>query len=149
MLCEKCGAENPDGSAFCQKCGAPLAKSSAPKSKSEAKPKSRAKPKTPAVDTKVNTKVDTKGDAKKESKKTINVGGFSEMLDKLPVALILLIAAAVALLFALLSGLLMAIGSDDIFDNGSYAFGHFCDRLVMGILVAGVLVGLSVIISRK
>ena len=143
MLCSKCGAENPDDSEFCQGCGESLAAAaSEPKTKSEPKSgkksKAKAKPKrsTPSGDSA------PKGTSK-------NLGGFTDMLDKLPVGLILLISAAVCLAFALLSGLLAAIGADDIFDNGSYATSHFFDRMVLGIFIAGVLVGLSAIVSRK
>ncbi len=139
MFCDKCGAENPDDSTFCEKCGESLTDAPAPKSKSGAKSKSKAKPKRSAASSK----------AESTSTSTSNMGGFVEMLDKLPVALILLIAGAVCLAFALLSGLLTAIGADDIFDNGSYAAGQFFDRMVFGILVAGVLMGLSALISKN
>ena len=138
MICEKCGAENPDGSTFCQKCGAQLAEASAPKTKSESKSKSRTKSK--------RSTASSKGESKTSTSK--NTGGWWEMLKGLPVQMALIIGGITALAIALLAGILDAAGAGD-FVEGSAKAAMFFDHLVSGILVAGVLIGLSALISKE
>ena len=119
MFCSQCGEENPDDGSFCQKCGNSLG-SSAPAKKSKGGNKSASKAGgTSAAD----------------------IGG---MISGLPIATILLVSAAVALFLAFLTGILAAAGAPD-YVEGSTKAGYFFDHMVTGILVCGVLAGLSVL----
>ena len=135
MFCDKCGAENPDDSTFCQKCGESLTDTPAPKSKGSAKSKAKARPKRSTAGSRA------------ESTSSINTGGLSDMLKGLPWAMILVIAGAVALFIAFLSGILAAAGAGD-FVEGSAKAAIFFDHMVDGIMVAGILIGLSALISK-
>ncbi len=69
------------------------------------------------------------------------------MLKGIPWAMILVMAGVAALAIALLSGILAAAGAGD-FVEGSYKASLFFDHFVNGIFVAGVLIGLSALISK-
>lgn len=123
MFCEKCGAENPDDGTFCQSCGASL--TSAAKAKSKGGKTSRKTSSQSA-----------------ENPSSPDVMGF-------PVKMILLFGAVAALAIGVLAGILAAAGAGD-FTEGAMKGAFFFDRVLDGMLVAGVFIGfMALIASRK
>ena len=119
MFCDKCGAENPDDGAFCQKCGASLT-ASAPAKKKAAK---KASPGPKAAN-------------------SSNIG-FS-----LPIPQILFFGSFAVLAIGILYGIIAAVGADDIYDSGTMAFAEFLRGLIYGIVGASVMLGLHSLITR-
>lgn len=75
---------------------------------------------------------------------TPSLGDISEMAKGLPIGMILIGGAVLALLFAFLTGILAAAGAGDYIE-GSTKAAWFFEHFVNGILVCGVLSGLAVL----
>jgi len=68
------------------------------------------------------------------------------MVKSLPMGMILILGGVLALFLAFLVGILAAAGAEGA--EGSYKASLFFENLVNGILVCGVLGGLSLLIAK-
>ncbi|NQT72590.1 MAG: hypothetical protein HQ553_07440 [Chloroflexi bacterium] len=73
-----------------------------------------------------------------------SLGNVSDMVKGLPIGMILLLGAVLALFLAFLTGILAAAGAGD-WVEGSTKAGIFFDHMVTGIMVCGILAGLAVL----
>ena len=73
-----------------------------------------------------------------------SLGNVSDMVKGLPIGMILMLGAALALFISFLTGILAAAGAGD-YVEGSTKAAWFFDHVVNGILVCGVLSGLAVL----
>ncbi len=77
----------------------------------------------------------------------LSKGDLPEMVKALPIGMILILGAVLALFLAFLTGILAAVGADGA--ESAYKGSLFFEHMVTGILVCGVLGGLSLLISKQ
>jgi len=76
----------------------------------------------------------------------LSKGNLPDMVKSLPMGMILILGGVIALFLAFLVGILAAAGAEGA--EGTYKASLFFESLVNGILVCGVLGGLSALIAK-
>lgn len=77
----------------------------------------------------------------------LSKANIPDMVKSLPVGMILILGGVLALFLAFLSGILAAAGAEGA--EGSYKGSLFFEHMITGILVCGVLGGLSALIAKQ
>ncbi|MBT4511699.1 MAG: hypothetical protein HOC20_05765 [Chloroflexi bacterium] len=77
----------------------------------------------------------------------LSKGALPEMVKALPIGMILIFGAVIALFLAFLTGILYSAGADGA--ESAYKGSLFFEQMVNGILVCGILGGLSLLISKQ